>query len=73
MKTFKYLGSLLTNQNSIEKEIKLLIETKSHNLCLGKIFLRYNISREKFEPEPGFESRTPAPPGKSGIRLKREI
>ena len=52
--------------------IKLLIENNLIIFALGN--LHYKISREKFEPEPGFEPRTSgAPPGKSGIRLKREI
>ena len=42
--------------------IKLLIENKLLFCALGN--LHYKISREKFEPEM---------PGKSGIRLKREI
>ena len=36
--------------------IKLLIETKPVICALGN--LHYKISREKFEPEPGFEPRT---------------
>ena len=54
-------------KSSYEIQIKLLIENKLIICALGN--LNYQISREKFEPEPGFESRT------SGFlaRLKREI
>ena len=70
--------------------IKLLNENKLIICALGN--LHYEILREKFEPDPGFEPRNyvkgevsslvvnkmadsvmTAPPGKSGIRLKREI
>ena len=37
-------------------QIKLLIENKLIICALGN--LHYKISREKFEPEPGFEPRT---------------
>ena len=37
-------------------QIKLLIENKLIISALGN--LHYMISREKFEPEPGFEPRT---------------
>ena len=47
-------------------QIKLLFEKKLIICALGN--LHYQISREKFEPEPGFE-----PPGKSGFHLRREI
>ena len=38
-------------------QIKLLIETKPI-VCLPWEILHYKISREKLEPEPGFEPRT---------------
>ena len=41
----------------INTEIELLIENKLIICALGN--LHYKISREKFEPEPGFEPRTP--------------
>ena len=37
-------------------QIKLLIENKLIICALGN--LHYKISREKFEPEPGFQLRT---------------
>ena len=51
---------------------KLLIENKLIICALRN--LHHKISREKFEPEPGkADSVMTAPPGKSGIHLKREI
>ena len=38
-------------------QIKVLIETKPI-VCLPREILHYKISREKLEPEPGFEPRT---------------
>ena len=63
---------LMTKKNI---QIKLLIENKLIICALGN--LHYEISREKFEPEPGFNIMADrvinTPPGKSGISLKREI
>ena len=45
-------------------QIKLLIETKPI-VCLPWEILHYKVSREKLEPEPGFEPRT------SGLLARR--
>ena len=42
--------------SNIYVQIKLLIENKLIIFALGN--LHYKISREKFEPEPGLETRT---------------
>ena len=47
---------LLKNMFKINFQFKLLIENKLIIVALG--ILHYKISREKFEPEPGFEPRT---------------
>ena len=52
--TTSELTSLFLHEYDIQ--IKLLIETKPVICALGN--LHYKISREKFEPEPGFEPRT---------------
>ena len=45
------------NSSRKDYQIKLLIETKPI-VCLPWEILHYKISREKLEPEPGFEPRT---------------
>ena len=46
----------MNNYLILINSIKLLIENKLIICALGN--LHYKISREKFEPEPGFEPRT---------------
>ena len=72
-KTFKCLGSLVTNQNSIQdeknvdlqQEIHVIIQCKypfsyfidfSLRIWKLKFIKQYQISREKFKPESGFET-----------------
>ena len=58
-----HLSSLWNGGNTKISQIKLLIENKLIIYALG--YLHYKISREKFEPEQGFESRT------SGLLVRR--
>ena len=46
--------TILGERYKLDIQIKLLIENKLI-ICLGN--LHYKVSREKFEPEPGFEPR----------------
>ena len=65
----------------VDTKRKLLIDTKSYNLCLGKFYIirsqeeNSNQNREVSSLVVNImtDSVMTAPPGKSGIRLKREI
>ena len=77
------IGYWYLNQNKVYLYRNYII---TRSLCLGK-FLHYKISREKLEPELDLnitclytakwyimtDSVMTTSPGKSGIRLKREI
>ena len=58
-KNSQTVGCILSKCELIQEsdiQIKLLIENKFIICALGNLY--YKISREKFEQEPGFETRT---------------
>ena len=78
VKTFKYMGSLLTNKNSIHDQIKDIecrfkAANSFFNFSRSICKLNYKISREKFELEPGFEPRTYGSNPGSGSNFPLEI
>ena len=65
---FGFLLTFFAFKYHINQCLRMINWKQTHNLCLGKFTLLY-ISREKFEPEPGFKPQTSGSAKLSGRKL----